>query len=130
MLVLSVTQGFITNSSSAVHAFDMRLLEVPEVKTFMQKFGITRGFVGRDMWMRGSESSLLLTTEQKEEAREDKNEYGGGEPPIPMEAGVFVLVYCDESDSIVSEFCRFLEEFVDKAVKSGEKYEHYQDEYN
>lgn len=119
MKVLSVTQGFITNSSSAVHAFDNELLEVPEIKAFLQKFGIV-GYVGSDLWGRGGgEESILLTDAQKKETLSHISSYAEKSPPIPQDPTKFVVVFTDEGESLARDFCEFITDYLKRTKQGG-----------
>lgn len=126
---LIINMGFITNSSSAIHWFPKEILEDPEVRTFMEAYGLGGGYVGSELWHRGACESLLITPEQKQEARERLNdtEYspGTGDRYFKDADNQVILIYGDEYSSVTSELASLLS---DVARKKG--LAHSSDEYN
>lgn len=122
--VLQINTGFITNSSSAVHFFDPRILEHPEVKAFMDAYDI-KECVGNNMWDRGNCASLLITDGAKARAQAQlaDNDYGMTGPTVTV-PGV-VLIYGDEYDSVIAELCGIMR---DAAAGTGMHLN--SDEYN
>lgn len=68
---ISVVQGFITNSSSAIYHFDARVLEHPMVKHFIEAYEIQNGYVGDNLWYRSACDTFAITPEQKAQAQQD-----------------------------------------------------------
>lgn len=119
---LTINVGFITNSSSAVHWFPKELLEEPEVKTFMDAYGLNEGYVGTEMWGRSTCETVALTKAQKQEVKNKlgaEPEYGGAsivDRIDPDSDKDFVVIYGDEHCSVTSELSRLLS---DAASKRG-----------
>jgi len=115
---ISVSIGFVTNSSSVVHHFPRKLLEHPQVKAFIEKFELQDGFVGDNLWHRDHCASFLVTPEQKAEVTRsfsgdnhissDDFQYTG--PAIDKDPDQVVLIYGDEYMSIASSLCALLSE--------------------
>lgn len=100
---VSITVGFITNSSSVVHHFPRALLEQPEIKAFLEAFEIQDGFVGSEIWNRSSCGSFAVTKEQKAQILAELNhsDYGGGYN-VDVDGDSVVVVYGDEYSDIAS----------------------------
>lgn len=106
---LTIQIGFITNSSSVIHWFPKEVLTDPEVRTFIEAYGIGEGFVGEYLWSRSSCGSFLVTDAQKNAAEYQLNEseYGGGGYSMGGPDKVTVI-YGDEYTSVASELCEVL----------------------
>lgn len=114
---LIINMGFITNSSSAIHWFPKEMLEEPEVKTFMEAYGLREGYVGGNLWNRGDCESILITPEQKRQAREELNntDYSSGTgDQIGTDDNQFVVIYGDEYESVTSELAHLLSEIANR----------------
>ena len=113
--------GFVTNSSSQICWFDPKLLENPEVKAFMQAFGIEGGYVGENLWHRGECGSVLITKGQKEDANQqlESEEYGRHLGVIPHEPEI-VTIYGDEYDGDIA----YLLTRLLNRIQSGEEWGH------
>ena len=109
---ISVSIGFVTNSSSVIHHFPRELLEHPQVKAFIEKFELQDGFVGEDLWHLSHCTSFLVTPEQKAGVQErfTHNEYDSRGPGIDMDPNQVVLIYGDEYTSIASSLCSLLKD--------------------
>ena len=113
---ISISIGFVTNSSSVVHHFPRELLDHPKVKAFIEKFELQDGFVGDDLWHRAQCGSFLVTPEQKAKVERDfrgDNHLSDGDyqctgPAIDMDPEQVVLIYGDEYGSIASSLCSLL----------------------
>jgi len=109
---LVINVGFITNSSSAIHWFPKEVLENPDVKAFMEAYGLSRGHVGDDLWYRSNCDTIALTKEQKLDvsAQLSNSEYGGsiGASVDPVDDSTFVVIYGDEYQSVTSELAHML----------------------
>lgn len=68
---ITTTQGFITNSSSAIYHFDERVLEHPKVKAFIENYEIGKGYVGSNLWYRSECDTFAITTEQKQAVKKE-----------------------------------------------------------
>lgn len=100
---ITMNIGFITNSSSCIHHFDARVLEDPEVRQFIETFGLKDGFIGAHMWDRASCSTFAVTPEQRRELRHrlrttsymdpGENYYG---PDLDPNDGRVTVVFGDE----------------------------------
>lgn len=106
---ISITTGFITNSSSVVYFFKKEALEHPKVKTFMEKFDVQDGFVG-DIWYRSRCASIAVTRAQIEEVRDQLNDpdWSAHCPSVPEDEAL--LVYGDEYESLPSDLLDILRE--------------------
>lgn len=109
---ISVNVGFITNSSSCIFYFPKEVLEDETVKDFLQKYELSNGWVGSNLWNRSACDSFLVTKEQKEEALSllGDNDYGydGLDKVIdPNSEGVYI-VYGDEYEDTVHFLSRIL----------------------
>ena len=106
---IGINIGFITNSSSCVHHVPRAILDDPEISAFLEAFEVNKGFVGTDLWHRGLCSSLLVTDEQKAEARRQLHdgEYKG--PAIPDDPNLVTVIYGDEHESIAHTLMALIE---------------------
>lgn len=107
--------GHITNSSSVVHYFDKRLLGDPDVKAFVEAYGLGEGRVGADLWHRGHCSSYLPTKEAKHEASRrlsgDLYPFGPGAESgtsIREDDDEIIVIYGDEYESFARDLCELL----------------------
>lgn len=103
-----VVTGFVTNSSSMICWFDRKLLEHPDVRAWVDAYGIGEGFIGTDMWHRGACGSILMTLEQKADAMAELNSADYGDFDLGDNPDEFVVIYGDEYTSLASEFCNVL----------------------
>ena len=100
---IGINVGFVTNSSSMVFHFPRAVFEAPEIQSFLKKFELEEGFVGEDLWYRGTScGTLAITPEQKALARSRlvKHAYmeeGGYYPGIATDTDEVVVVICDET---------------------------------
>lgn len=102
---VSITAGFITNSSSVIHHIPRALLEHPKVKAFIETYGLEDGFVGEDMWSRNECATIALTPEQKAKVHhnlthEDFAGYRG--PSVDLDTDDVIVVYGDEHPGVAS----------------------------
>jgi hypothetical protein len=117
---ITVNVGFITNSSSCVYYFPREVLDDPEVKAFIEAYGLGGGYVGSDLWHRAECSSFLVTKDQKVEAKKILHSYGDTveemDPSVGSEAsrainpdsdGAYVL-YGDEYSDTTHILCGIL----------------------
>lgn len=104
---VSVTLGFITNSSSVVHHFPRELFEDARVQAFMEAFAAQDGFVGDNMWHRGRCTTVAMTRDQKAIVAHQMrhNEYDAKGPEIDVESDDVVVVYGDEYTTVASQLC-------------------------
>jgi hypothetical protein len=112
MKVISMVSGFITNSSSVIHFFDMRLLEDTEVSEFFDTYGIHDGILGDDLWYRSQCASLLIGKEMKQDAQDALNnmEYSSNDFDLQVEdENIGVVIYGDEYTSFASELSFILD---------------------
>lgn len=131
---ISISSGFVTNSSSIVQHFDKALLDDPDVKAFLDAYDLHEGRCSTELWCRDRAASFLVTREQKELARRqytgDLNPYSDDEwkcngPTIDPDADNEVIVcYGDEYTSFANTLCHLLR---DAAEKSGKSREHGED---
>jgi hypothetical protein len=113
---ISISIGFVTNSSSVVHHFPRELLNHPKVKTFIEKFELQDGFVGDNLWHRDRCGSFLVSADQKAEVARNfsgdnslsDDDYQCKGPAIDMDPDQVVLIYGDEYGSIASSLCSLL----------------------
>lgn len=109
---LIINVGFITNSSSAIHWFPKEILEDPDVKAFMDAYGLSGGHVGDNLWHRGYCDTVAITAEQKQAVHTQlsDSEYGGhiGGSVNPGDDNTFVVIYGDEYLSVTSELADIL----------------------
>lgn len=126
---LIINMGFITNSSSAIHWFPKELLEDPEVRAFMDAYGIGGGYVGNDLWYRSACETIALTKDQKQATKDQlgSSDYDSrmGSAVNPDDDSQFVIIYGDEYTCVTSELAHLLCRVADKKGLS-----HSQDEYN
>lgn len=120
-LRLGINIGFVTNSSSVVYHFPTEVLQDPTVQAFLNAFEISGGFVGAEMWNRGSCASFAVTREQKEELNSKFNSINDGEessysnlPQAPLEDDTVTLVYGDEYMSMASSLAHLLQEAAER----------------
>ncbi len=108
---LIINVGFITNSSSAIHWFPKELLGDPDVKAFMEAYGLSSGYVGDELWNRGSCESIAITKEQLQNVNEQlsNSEYSSNPGGVnPDDDSTFVIIYGDEYQSVTSELASLL----------------------
>lgn len=109
-LFLSMQAGFITNSSSVVYHFPKEALDHPQIKAFLERYGITNGFVGENLWHRGRCGSVAINREQKQEVLDKLRRYDYSFPNIEVENEDFaVIVYGDEYTSLASTLSELLQ---------------------
>lgn len=101
--------GHTTNSSSCIHFFPKEILKHPLLASFLERYEISGGFVGEDLWMRSTCDSILLTEDQKEEADKDLNSLEGS-PSVVGNPGEFVVIYGDEYSGIAQIFAEMCED--------------------
>ncbi len=106
---VSANLGFVTNSSSMVYHFPAEVMNHPRVQKVLAAFDVGGGFVGKDLWSRSNCGSLLITPEQKTEAREmlGGEAFYGSAPAINDEG--IAVVYGDEYTSLASILCDMFE---------------------
>jgi hypothetical protein len=119
-LRLGINIGFVTNSSSVVHHFPAEVLNDPTVKMFLEKFEISGGFVGSDLWHRGHCATFAVTKDQKKQVqqnlqsindgREEEGGYQTSVPGISTEDDSVVVIYGDEYTSMASTLSHLLSE--------------------
>lgn len=103
--------GHTTNSSSCIHFFPKEILKHPLLASFLERYEISGGFVGEDLWDRSVCDSLLLTEEQKEEADKVLNSMEVFHPPsVVGNPGEFVVIYGDEYSGIAQIFAEMCED--------------------
>lgn len=104
--------GHTTNSSSCIHFFPKEILKHPLLASFLERYEISGGFVGEDLWDRSVCDSLLLTEEQKGLAEKDLKSMEGTRPPSVMGGSQeeFVVIYGDEYSGIASIFAEMCED--------------------
>jgi len=122
---ISISTGFVTNSSSIVQHFDKSLLLDPEVASFLETYDLKDGRCSSELWDRSKAASFLVTREQKDLARRqftgDLNPYAKEEwntpgPLIdPDKDQEVVVCYGDEYTSFASELCHLLRKAAEKA---------------
>lgn len=131
---LSMTIGFITNSSSAIHHFPREVLDHPRVKGFLEAFEITGGFIGEDLWSRSHCTTVAITKEQKEEVQRRLNaseytEYARA-PAVDVDSDEIVVIYGDEYQSIASSLADLCAEAL-ADIHGGKAWDYrYKSEYN
>ena len=109
---LSVNIGFITNSSSCIYHFPKEILDDIQVQAFIKAHEMQNGYVGSDLWHRALCSSFLVTTDQKQRAKnelsaEEYAEATAGSHVDPADTGVY-LIYGDEYSSETHILCGIL----------------------
>lgn len=104
--------GHTTNSSSCIHFFPKEILKHPLLVSFLERYEISGGFVGEDLWSRSTCDSLLLTEEQKNQANKDLKSLDGFHAPSVVEGGQeeFVVIYGDEYSGVASIFAEMCED--------------------
>ena len=112
---LSINIGFITNSSSVVHHFPAELLKHPKIAAFMEAFEIKDGFIGKNLGYRQDSPTIAITKGQKAEVyanlrTEEADIPEGDIPEINVDSDDFVVIYDDESESIVTALVRLIDE--------------------
>lgn len=113
---LTVNSGFITNSSSCIHWFDKRILKDPDVKTFIKKYELGAGSVGRDLMSRSSCASLVVDQKTFLQAAADfqSGDYAEYAPSIFRPGEEYqdnvIVIYGDEYSNIFSELCHLMED--------------------
>jgi len=118
---LTVTSGFITNSSSVIYHFDARILEHPKVKRFLEAYELNKGYVGSEIWNREDCMTLAMTKEQKEEAHRGFNSINGWDifkdddsfrynpdDYIDVNNSGPIIIYGDEYDHITHTVCELM----------------------
>lgn len=115
---LSMNVGFVTNSSFAVHHFPKEVLDHPDVKSFIETYEISQGFIGEDLWYRNTCSTVAMTKDQKKQVVE---KFGPGDeenyscpPKIDIESDDVLIIYGDEYDSIASELSSLMKYAVEE----------------
>jgi len=106
---LSGVFGFVTNSSSAILHFPSAILDHPEIKHFMEIYGLSTGYIGDNLWNRQQCETLAFGSNQKQEvarrlradsyADDDEKYYG---PSVDAEAEGGLLIYGDEYPGLTS----------------------------
>lgn len=99
---LSINIGFITNSSFAVHHFPKQLLEYPAVRSFLEVYEISRGFVGPDLDDRANCSTVAMTKDQKQKVGKDRLPY------VDLEPEGVLVIYGDEYESVARELAELM----------------------
>jgi len=130
---ISISVGFVTNSSSVVHHFPRELLDHPKVKAFIEKFELQDGFVGEDLWHRAQCGSFLVTPDQKAEVARSfsgdndisDDDYQCTGPAVDTDPGQVVLIYGDEYESIARSLCSLLiEALCEKTGNPNDRWGH------
>lgn len=114
---LSVTSGFITNSSSVVYEFPTALMEHPEVSGFLAAYGIEKGYLNGSPWDRSQCDAVLVTQEQRVEYQNrlaEEPDYGA--PHISSDPNVLVVVHGDEHPSLATELLEVMAKAAGKSV--------------
>jgi len=114
-LVIGMSLGFVTNSSSMVHHFPNALLEDPKVAAFLRAFDVAQGYVGDDLWHRGLCETIAITPAQKEDVNRQltENEYGAS-IRVSTDTDEFIVIYGDEYSSMASTLCDLLRTVCDE----------------
>ena len=112
-LTLSITSGFITNSSSVIYNFPNEMLEFPEVKALFRFYNIsmTDGLIPADVWHRSVEGDTVVFNREQKQILVDqtKDMFGDFEdmqdmriPTFnPEDDSTFTLIASDEAGTIV-----------------------------
>ena len=103
---LTINVGFITNSSSAIHWFDKKVLEAPEVKAFIEAYEL-KGYVG-EVWYRSNCDTFAPDKETKEQLVAALSQEGYSVPHIDPNDDKVVVIYGDEYDSMTKALCELL----------------------
>lgn len=124
---ISISTGFVTNSSSIVQHFDKTLLLDPDVKAFLDAYDLHEGRCSENIWYRSQAASFLVTKEQKELARRqftgDLNPFTDEEwecngPLIdPNKDDEVVVCYGDEYTSFAHTLCELIKAAAERAGK-------------
>lgn len=108
--VLSIISGFITNSSSVINGFDASVLSDKRIQTLLSKYGVKNGFIGEDLLSRGTCGSLIISAEQKAQAKQTFAECEYGAANFDFEDGRVYVMYGDEYDSLARELSEIMRE--------------------
>lgn len=125
MKQLTVNIGFITNSSSQIHWYPKEVLNHPDVKAFVEAYGIKEGYIGEDLWHRGGCSSFLTTPEQIAEAQRELTNENCSSPLLSKGEDKIVVIYGDEYSNLTQELAYILDK-----VCRDQKLKYEADEYN
>lgn len=112
-ILVTISKGFITNSSSVIHWFDQeKALADEKVQSFLKLHGYTGlpSYVGSDLWSRSSCDSIITTEEVKGSLREQTID--GWQIPLPYCSNnpkVGIIIYGDEYDSFARELSEVIE---------------------
>jgi hypothetical protein len=112
-LLVTVSRGFITNSSSVIHWFDQnRMLSNPKVRTFLSRYGFDDGslpnMVGADLYSRAGCSSIATDNKTKDVLINEVECIQGIDELKDESIGI--IIYGDEYTSFSSELSLILEE--------------------
>ena len=100
---ITISMGFITNSSSVIHWYPKEVMEDAQVQAFIKAYDIQNGYVGSDLWNRGACGSFLTNDKLKEQALASLNENDYEHPNIPVGDDTVVLIYGDEYADLTME---------------------------
>lgn len=128
---VSITTGFVTNSSSVIHHFPNELLSHPKIAAFLKAFEIEDGFIGEDLWDRSACTSVAITKEQKQEVLQklQNEEFATSHPVIDVDADKFVVIFGDEYRSIANMLTDLIGEVLVEQ-HGGDRWDHLKGEYN
>jgi|CXWL01.1.fsa_nt_gi MoaA/NifB/PqqE/SkfB family radical SAM enzyme len=111
--------SFVTNSSSVICAFPKEVLDSPQVRAVIEKYGFDLDHVG-DVWYRGSCGSIASSAAKKRLLKSElsSEEYGervAGQ--IDVDDGNVYVVYGDEYTSTETIFLDLLKEVLGGELK-------------
>lgn len=118
--ITTLSIGHTANSSSRVVHVPQRLLEDhPDIRAFMEAYDLHEGLVGEDLWGRSTCDSVLLTREQKQEAKEALYSHEYSQPDRLPDFAVddddqAVIVYGDEYQGVGQILLRMIRERYDE----------------
>jgi hypothetical protein len=108
---VTINIGFITNSSSVVYWIPRQVLEDAQVAAFISKYELQDGYIGDELWSRGSCGSFAVTREQRERINREltDTEYRNSKEPVfNVDEDNVVAVYGDEYSDISMELAHLL----------------------
>ena len=122
MKFVSITEGFITNSSSVVHHVPKSIAEHPKVKAFIEKMELDKGYVPRQVWDRRNCDGVIVNEEQVKRVNDDHG-WDCGSINVEIKADdAMVVIYGDEYESAAHTISRIVREVAyELGIDSGEK---------
>lgn len=122
---ISITAGFITNSSSVVYHFPRHLWEHPQIQAFAEVYGITeQGYVSDQLWNRARCDSVALTQEEKEKLRKGFLDSKYGSVELDTDHDGPLIVYGDEYQGLAHSLVNLAKDLASEEDVSPPEYLH------